>query len=74
MADMGNMPGMDMGSLMDDMPDMDMSSGWAKAGTPEGHKALSYDDLRSLGTQAKAGEPDKELEVRALKEIARGNW
>lgn len=74
MADMGNMPGMDMGGRMDGMPGMDMSSGWAEAGTPEGRKALSYDDLRSLGTQAKAGEPDKVLEVRLGGNMQRYIW
>ena len=72
MADMGNMPGLDMnmGNMMDDMPDMDMSSGWTQAGTPEGHKALSYDDLRYLGTQKDTRKPDQEIEVKDGRQYA----
>ena len=74
MADMENMPGMDMEHMMDDMPGMDMSSGWAKAGTPEGHKALSYDDLRYLGTQKDTRPPDQEIEVRLGGNMQRYIW
>lgn len=76
MADMGNMPGLDMnmGNMMDDMPDMDMSSGWTQAGTPEGHKALSYDDLRYLGTQKDTRKPDQEIEVRLGGNMQRYIW
>ncbi len=76
MADMGNMPGMDMdmGSMMAEMPDMDMSSGWAKAGTPEGDKALSYADLRYLGTQKDTRKPDQEVAVTLGGNMQRYIW
>ncbi len=74
MADMGNMPGMDMSSAMSDMADMDMSSGWAKAGTPEGHKALNYADLQYLGTQKDVRKPDQEIEVRLGGNMQRYIW
>ena len=76
MADMANMPGMDMdmGSMMADMPDMDMSSGWAKAGTPEGDKALSYADLHYLGTQKDTREPDQEVAIALGGNMQRYIW
>lgn len=60
---------MNMEKMMQEMPDMDMSapesmeSGWAKAGTPEGHKALDYSDLRYLGTQKDTRKPEREIAV-----------
>jgi hypothetical protein len=50
------MADMNMEMMMKDDPDMemtpaDMISGWAKTGTPEGQKALSYADLRYAGVQ-----------------------
>jgi FtsP/CotA-like multicopper oxidase with cupredoxin domain len=74
MADM-NMP-----MMMQEMPDMDMSSedahvsGWAKAGTPEGHKALSYEDLRYLNTQPDIRQPVKEIEMRLGGSMERFIW
>ncbi len=60
---------MNMEKMMMEMPDMDMSSpdsmesGWAKAGTPEGHKALNYSDLRYLGIQTDTRKPEREIAV-----------
>ncbi len=60
---------MNMEKMMQEMPDMDMStpesmeSGWAKAGTPEGNKALDYSDLRYLGTQKDTRKPEREIAV-----------
>lgn len=71
---------MNMAKMMEDMPDMDMSgdsattSGWAKAGTPEGHKALAYSDLRSLGTQLKSAPPTREIVVRLGGNMERYIW
>jgi FtsP/CotA-like multicopper oxidase with cupredoxin domain len=76
MTDMENMPGMDMdmNKMMEDMPGMDMTSGWLKAGTPEGDKALSYADLRYLGTQKDTRKPDQEIEVRLGGNMQRYIW
>jgi FtsP/CotA-like multicopper oxidase with cupredoxin domain len=76
MTDMENMPGvnMNMDSMMKDMPGMDMTSGWLKAGTPEGHKALNYSDLRYLGTQKDTRKPDQEIEVRLGGNMQRYIW
>ena len=38
-------------------------SGWAKAGTPKGHRALKYKDLRYKGVQKKSQPPDREIDV-----------
>ena len=74
MADMALMPGMDMASMMEDMPDMDMASGWAEAGTPAGDKALSYADLRPLGTQKDTREPDQEVAITLGGNMQRYIW
>lgn len=74
MTDMGDMEGMDMESMMKDMPDMDMASGWAKAGTPPGNKALSYANLRYLGVQKDVREPVRDIEVRLGGNMQRFIW
>lgn len=71
---------MNMENMMKEMPDMDMSSdsarisGWADAGTPKGNKALSYADLRYLGTQPKSAPPEREIEVRLGGNMERYIW
>ncbi|MEQ1789197.1 MAG: copper resistance system multicopper oxidase [Rickettsiales bacterium] len=71
---------MNMESMMNDMPDMDMSSmsamtsGWAKAGTPKNHKALAYSDLRYLGTQPESAPPQREIVVRLGGNMERYIW
>lgn len=46
-----------------DMSDMDMETGWDKAGTPPGHKALSYADLRYKGIQRDTRKPEVTLRL-----------
>lgn len=71
---------MNMENMMKEMPDMDMSSesanvsGWAKAGTPIGDKALSYSDLRFLGTQKDTREPERTIDVRLNGNMERYIW
>jgi FtsP/CotA-like multicopper oxidase with cupredoxin domain len=80
MADMGH--GMDHGEMdhsqmtPEELEKMqaDMQSGWAKAGTPPGHKALDYSDLRFLGTQPKAEAAEREVEVRLGGSMERFIW
>ena len=74
MGDMANMPAMDMGAMMADMPDMEMASGWENADTPKGNKALSYEDLRYPGTQKDTRTPTQELEVRLGGNMQRYIW
>lgn len=74
MGDMSGMPGMDMGEMMKSNPNMDMSSGWAKAGTPEGHKALSYADLVFPGTQPDMRKPMREITLRLGGNMERYIW
>lgn len=73
-----NMPGMDhaaMGHDMSSMGDMpEMESGWAKAGTPPGDKALSYADLRYLGIQEDTREPEREILVTLGGNMERYIW
>lgn len=52
----------------------DMRSGWADAGTPQGHKALDYRDLRYLGTQPKAQPPQREIVMRLGGSMERFIW
>jgi CopA family copper-resistance protein len=52
----------------------DMKSGWAEAGTPPGHKALDYSDLRYLGTQPKTEAAEREVEVRLGGSMERFIW
>lgn len=49
-------------------------SGWADAGTPEGHKALDYADLRYLGSQKDVRKPGRTLEVRLGGNMERFIW
>jgi len=63
---------------MDD-PDMemtpaDMISGWAKTGTPEGQKALSYADLRYAGVQKDQRPPERTIEVNLGGNMERYIW
>lgn len=63
--------GHDMSS-MDDMPGME--SGWAKAGTPPEDKALSYADLRYLGSQKDTRAPEREILVTLGGNMERYIW
>lgn len=78
--DMANMAGMDhaaMGHEMPTMKEMDAmaeASGWAKAGTPPGDKALSYADLRYFGTQKDTRQPERTIEVRLGGNMERYIW
>lgn len=74
MGDMANMPGMDMAAMMKDNPRMDMHSGWAEAGTPAGHKALSYADLRFTGKQKDVRKPTKQITLRLGGSMERYIW
>ena len=82
MADMGMGHSMNHGKMdhsnmsADEMEQMmaDMESGWAKAGTPPGHKALSYSDLRYLGTQPKTEAPEREVLVTLGGSMERFIW
>lgn len=71
---------MNMENMMKDDPHMDMSgmmgmkSGWADAGTPAGHKALSYSDLRYLGAQKDTREPMREILVTLGGNMERFIW
>ena len=60
--------------MMKDNPDMDMSSGWAKAGTPDGNKALSYADLRYLGMQNDTRSPTRDVTVTLGGNMQRYIW
>jgi len=73
MVDMGmdhDMSGMDHST----MDHSQMTSGWKKTGTPKGHKALSYADLRSAGTQVDTREPQRTIEVRLGGNMERYLW
>ncbi|OFE43595.1 multicopper oxidase domain-containing protein [Acinetobacter towneri] len=48
--------------------------GWANASTPAGHKALNYEDLKSLQPQADTREPTSELVVRLGGTMERYIW
>ncbi|MCK6418897.1 MAG: copper resistance system multicopper oxidase [Alphaproteobacteria bacterium] len=56
------------------MSTMAEESGWAKAGTPPGDKALSYADLRYLGTQKDTRQPEREILVRLGGNMERYIW
>lgn len=73
------MADMDMEQMMKDDPDMEMSpadmrSGWAKAGTPEGDKALSYADLRYAGIQKDTRQPERTIDVKLGGNMERFIW
>ncbi len=73
------MADMNMGVMMKDNPNMDMSSmdepsGWAQTGAPEGAKVLSYDDLRALGSQPDTREPTREIAVALGGNMNRYIW
>ena len=74
-----SMADMNMELMMQDDPDMemtpaDMISGWAKAGTPEGEKALSYADLRYAGIQKDQRPPGRTIDVRLGGNMERYIW
>ena len=74
-----SMADMDMEQMMKDDPDMEMSpadmiSGWAKTGTPEGQKALSYADLRYAGVQKDQRQPERTIDVRLGGNMERYIW
>jgi FtsP/CotA-like multicopper oxidase with cupredoxin domain len=74
-----SMGDMDMEQMMKDDPDMemtpaDMISGWAKTGTPDGMKALSYADLRYAGIQKDQREPSRTIDVRLGGNMERYIW
>lgn len=74
-----SMADMDMEQMMKDDPDMemtpaDMISGWAKTGTPEGQKALSYADLRYAGVQKDQRQPERTIDVRLGGNMERYIW
>ena len=48
--------------------------GWANASTPAGHRALSYEDLKSLQPQADTREPSSELVLRLGGTMERYIW
>ncbi|MEZ5690851.1 MAG: multicopper oxidase domain-containing protein [Rickettsiales bacterium] len=80
MADMGmehDISGMDHSKMSHaEITQMreDMKSGWAKAGTPAGDKALDYKDLRYLGTQKDIRPPERTIEVRLGGNMERYIW
>jgi FtsP/CotA-like multicopper oxidase with cupredoxin domain len=78
MADMGMEMDMHMHHMTDDemaqMDRSDMESGWADADTPEGNRALQYEDLRTLGIQPKASPPTRELTINLGGNMERYLW
>lgn len=74
-----SMADMNMELMMKDDPDMemtpaDMISGWAKTGTPENEKALSYADLRYAGVQKDQRKPERTIDVRLGGNMERYIW
>ncbi len=74
-----SMADMNMEMMMKDDPYMemtpaDMISGWAKTGTPEGQKALSYADLRYVGVQKDQRQPQRTIDVRLGGNMERYIW
>ena len=85
MADMGmshDMDGMDHSGhdmTMTHTPAKDFAtgvpgSGWAHADTPEGHRALSYKDLRYDGRQSDQRQPQRDITVRLGGNMERYIW
>lgn len=72
--DMHNMDHSNMNPEEHEQMMADMRSGWAQAGTPKGHKALSYADLRYLGEQKDIRQPERTLEVRLGGNMERYIW
>lgn len=73
------MADMNMAEMMKEDPDMemapaDMISGWAKAGTPPGSKALSYADLRYAGLQKDTRDAERTIDVRLGGTMERFIW
>ena len=52
----------------------DVISGWAKTGTPEGEKALSYADLRYAGVQKDQRKPQRTIDVHLGGNMERYIW
>ncbi|MBI1364065.1 MAG: copper resistance system multicopper oxidase [Proteobacteria bacterium] len=52
----------------------DVARGWADASTPQGHKALSYADLRSLEPQSDVRPPEREILVTLGGNMERYVW
>ncbi len=74
-----SMGDMNMELMMKDNPDMemnhaDMLSGWAKMGTPEGKKILSYADLRYALVQKDQRQPQRTIDVRLGGNMERYIW
>ncbi len=75
-----DMSQMDHAAMGHDMPskesmdEISMESGWAKAGTPPGNKALSYADLRYFGIQKDTRQPEREILVRLGGNMERYIW
>ena len=59
---------------VESMNKMAEASGWAKAGTPPGDKALSYADLRYYGIQKDTRQPEREILVRLGGNMERYIW
>jgi FtsP/CotA-like multicopper oxidase with cupredoxin domain len=69
---MGDMGDMDMSDM--EMTAEDMQSGWADTGTPEGDKALNYEDLRYAGIQHDTRTPQRTIDVRLGGNMERYIW
>jgi len=81
--DMSGMEGMDHSAMKSGGHDMSsmgkekmaaMTSGWKDASTPKGHKALSYSDLKYLGTQADTRPPEREILIGLDGNMERYIW
>lgn len=64
----------DTGSPVEDFDTGVPGSGWADAGTPQGHKALAYKDLRYAGIQKDQRLPEREITVRLGGNMERYIW
>ncbi len=51
-----------------------LASGWSNAGTPKGHKALDYADLRYRSLQKDQRQPEREIVVRLGGNMERYTW
>lgn len=56
------------------MDTMAEASGWQQAGTPNGHKALDYSDLRYYGKHSDTRPPEREIMVRLGGNMERYIW